>query len=147
MSLYLSNPNVWAPQDSMAANWMGVLVPSDQKEIATREEYLTLLCDRLEWLIYQWQSEEPNLVSPYSLIHQAMIRAGMLQPLPSLQDSPWQWSEAVILHNPVLIDKINLELAVDFPIPVLSHPDEIEANLNRIADMQLEEWLSQMSAD
>ena len=146
MSLYLSDPNVWMPQDPRLA-WMAVLVPSPQRAIATREEFLELLCLRLEWEICRWQAESPHLGSPYQPIERAMVRGGMNQFLPSRRDSPRQWAEAVILHNSVLYDKMGLYLSEEFPVEVLTNPQQIQAALARIENTRLEEWLEELTAD
>lgn len=57
------------------------------------------------------------------------------------------WSESVVLHNEFLHSKMGLHGDMDYPLPVLSDPTEVERALNLIEATYLEEWLINMSAD
>lgn len=142
MQLYFDSPKVWTPPPDQPLSEVltAVQIPISQSTIATWDEYLDLLAQRVEWMIQQ----ETDLDRACRTIHRYLNEAGMdhqIWNLPDPNEEPINWATAITLQNPELRVRMSMRSTWDFPLQSIESPEVLEL----IRQTSLETWLQAMA--
>lgn len=141
MQLYFDSPRVWTPPPDQPLSQVlaAIQVPAHQSTIATWDEYLELLAQRVEWMIQQ----KADLTQACRMIHRYLNEAGMdhqIWNLPDPNEEPIDWATAITLANSELRMRMSMRSTWDFPLIAIESPEVLEI----IRQTSLETWLQAM---